>query len=77
MEQLAALYQRFGCDDRGRLWLLFSENQVQYGLNTNFILYQFRGTKNEPASLAQARSRVAAKVQEAMQLMALYDTLGF
>lgn len=77
MEQLAALYQRFGCDARGRLWLLFSENQVQYGLNTNFTLYQFRGTKNEPASLAQARSRVAAKVQEAMQLMALYDTLGF
>ncbi|WP_295213871.1 DUF3137 domain-containing protein [Ruminococcus sp.] len=77
MEQLAALYQRFGCDAKGRLWLLFSENQVQYGLNTNFTLYQFQGTKNEPASLAQARSRVAAKVQEAMQLMALYDTLGF
>lgn len=77
MEQLAALYQRFGCDAKGRLWLLFSENQVQYGLNTNFTLYQFQGTKNEPTSLAQARSRVAAKVQEAMQLMALYDTLGF
>ncbi|MGN1225398.1 MAG: DUF3137 domain-containing protein [Ruminococcus sp.] len=77
MEQLAAMYQQFHCENKGRICLIFSENQVQYGLNTNFTLQQFWNTKNESASLEQARRRVATKVQEAMQLISLYDTLGF